>query len=364
MTEEVFRDPEERVLGVSEFIACLQDALEQEFGDVWIEGDVGSLYRSRPGHLYFDLKDPDGQLRAVMFRSHAGLLPVEPEVGMQVRVHARASIYADRGTLQLVVDHLEPCGAGALRIAFERLKARLHAEGLFDEAHKKPLPFLPRRIGLVTSRHGAAMHDFLQGLSRREAPVEVFFVDSRVQGEGAWREVTRGLHLLDAQGRVDVIVLARGGGSIEDLWTFNQEELVRAIFEAETPVVSAIGHEIDWVLTDLVADVRAATPTAAAERVVPDVTELRRHVEGTTRRLFSRQSARLRELRHRLDALRRGVRHPGERIAEIAGQLGHIQSRLATFVGRAHERAQTRLVRTDEVPRPKGWGAHNRGGAA
>jgi exodeoxyribonuclease VII large subunit len=344
MIEELFRESRERPLQVSELIACLREVLDEGFGDVWVEGEIGSLYRSRPGHLYFDLKDPEGQLRAVMFRPHAELLPLDPQDGMQVRVHGRVDIYTDRGALQLVLDHLEPCGAGALRLAFERLKARLHAEGLFDDAHKKPLPFLPRRIGLVTSRQGAAMHDFLRGLRRRAAPVEVVLVDSRVQGEGAWREVVRGLHLLDANESVDVIVVTRGGGSIEDLWTFNQEEVVRAIFEAQTPVVSAIGHEIDWVLSDLVADVRAATPTAAAERVVPDAAELRRRTDELARRLFSRERARLRELGHRLEALRRGVRHPGERLAESAGRLGRLRERLLASVRLSHERIGGRLT--------------------
>jgi exodeoxyribonuclease VII large subunit len=344
MTEELFRDSRERPLQVSELIECLREVLDEGFGDVWVEGEISSLYRSRPGHLYFDLKDPEGQLRGVMFRPQAERLPLDPQDGMQVRVHGRVDIYTDRGDLQLVVDHLEPCGAGALRLAFERLKARLYAEGLFDDAHKKPLPFLPRRIGLVTSRQGAAMHDFMRGLRRRAAPVEVVVFDSRVQGEGAWREVVRGLHLLDADAGVDVIVLARGGGSIEDLWTFNQEEVVRAIFETETPVVSAIGHEIDWVLADLVADVRAATPTAAADRVVPDAAELRRRVDGLTRRLLFRERALLRQLGHRLDALRRGVRHPGERLAESAGRLGRLQARLLGSVRLSHERVGARIT--------------------
>jgi exodeoxyribonuclease VII large subunit len=188
------------------------------------------------------------------------------------------------------------------------------------------------------------MHDFVRGLRRRAAPVEVVLVDARVQGEGAWREVVRGLHLLDADATVDVIVLARGGGSMEDLWTFNQEEVVRAIFEAETPIVSAIGHEVDWVLSDLVADARAATPTAAAEWVVPDAAELRRRVDGLEGRLFSRNKARLRELGHRLEALRRGVRHPGERLAETAGRLGRLRERLLASVRLSHERVETRIT--------------------
>jgi exodeoxyribonuclease VII large subunit len=347
MTEQLSLEGQERPLSVSELIECLRGALE-DFSDVWVEGEIGSLHRSRLGHVYFDLKDPDGQLRAVLFRSNAELLSIEPEEGMQVRAHARVDIYPDRGTLQLIVDHVEPHGAGALRVAFERLKARLHAEGLFDPRQKKPLPAFPRRIGLVTSGGGAALHDFLRGLRRRGALADVLLFDARVQGEGAWREVVRGLHLLDAAPEVDTIVLARGGGSIEDLWTFNREELVRAIFEVETPVVSAIGHEIDLVLTDLVADARAATPTSAAELVVPDGEALVLRAQDLERRLVGSQRARVRELGHRLEALRRGVRHPGERLAEVRGRLARLSEHLVAGVLRGHERLATRVVRAEE----------------
>ncbi len=347
VTEQLSFEEHERPLSVSQVIECLRDALE-EFSDVWIEGEIGSLHRSRLGHLYFDLKDEDGQLRAVLFRAQAQHLTVEPEEGMQVRVHARVDIYPERGTLQLIVESLEPAGAGALRVAFEKLKARLHAEGIFDPEHKKPLPPFPRRIGLVTSRAGAALHDFVRGLGRRGALADVLLVDASVQGESAWREVVRGLHLLDARSDVDVIVVARGGGSIEDLWTFNREEVVRAIFEAETPVVSAIGHEIDVVLSDLVADVRAATPTAAAEVVVPDGGALLLRTRDLERRLLSVQRARVRELRHRLDALRRGVRHPGERLAETRGRLARLLEQLAASVLRRHERLVLRVARAGE----------------
>ncbi|MEE8557520.1 MAG: exodeoxyribonuclease VII large subunit [Myxococcota bacterium] len=346
MNEDLLREQIQRPLQVSELIEAIRETLAVDFGDLWVEGEVGSLYRSRLGHLYFDLKDPEGQLRSVVFRRHGERLAVEPEEGMQVTVHARADLYAERGSLQLIVDHIEPTGAGALRLAFERLKARLQEEGLFDVAHKQAVPFLPRRIGLVTSRHGAAMQDFVQALRRRGAPVEIVLCDARVQGEGAWREVVRGLHLLDRT--VDVIVLARGGGSIEDLWTFNREEVVRAVFEAETPIVSAIGHEVDWVLTDLVADVRAATPTAAAEAVTPDALELSARVEALARRLNVRQAARLRELRGLLEALRRGVRHPGQRLAELRGRLDGMAQRMTVSAKLGCERGRARFRRADE----------------
>ena len=330
---------EERVVfQVSELVSELRGALDQGFGDIWVEGEIGSLHRSTPGHLYFDLKDESALLRAVLFRNRALDLEVEPEEGMQVRVRGRIDLYAARGVLQLIVEALEPSGLGSLRVAFERLRARLEAEGLFEPACKRPLPYLPRRIGLVTSRGGAALHDFVRGLRRRGAGLEVVLCDARVQGEGAWREVVRGLHLLDLDPTIEAIVLTRGGGSIEDLWTFNREELVRAVFEAQTPVISAIGHEVDVVLTDLVADARAATPTAAADLVAPDALALRRRVSDLERRLFQRQRGQLRELGHQLEALRRGLVHPEERLSALGRALEDRKARLGRSAAAAIER--------------------------
>jgi exodeoxyribonuclease VII large subunit len=218
------------------------------------------------------------------------------------------------------------------------MRRRLEAEGLFDPVHKRPLPFLPRRIGLVTSASGAALHDFLRGLRRRAFGVEVLLWDARVQGDLAWREIVRGLHLLASRDRVDVIVIARGGGSLEDLWTFNTEPLARAIFELETPVVSAIGHEVDVVLSDLVADVRAPTPTAAAELVAPDGAALRARLAELRTRLAGQELGRLRALRLRLEALERGLVHPAHRLAALDGRLVALRQRL----GRAMQAGRTR----------------------
>jgi exodeoxyribonuclease VII large subunit len=316
------------VLRVSELVACVRDALHERFGELCVEGEISGLARSSPGHLYFALKDPDGQLRAVMFRSDAARLGFDLEEGMQVRVIGRLDVYPERGALQLIVARAEPAGEGALRRAFERMRERLAAEGLFDPAHKRPLPRFPRRIGLVTSKGGAAIHDVLRGLRRRQSGVEVVLYDARVQGEDAWRDLVRGLHLLSADPTIEVIVLARGGGSLEDLWSFNREELVRAVFELATPVVSAVGHEVDVVLTDLVADARAATPTAAADLVLPDGAALRARVGDLARRLVREPRARLRELGHRIQALRRGLVHPAARLAELARRLGDARARL------------------------------------
>ena len=340
---DLFENAEPQVVvGVSELIDQLRDTLQESFGELWVEGEIGSLHVSRPGHIYFDLKDEDGQLRCVCFRNSARRLRFDPEEGMRVRARARPDIYHERGALQLLVEDLVPAGEGALRLQFEQLKQRLHADGVFDESHKRPLPAWPERrkalLRFVIVGGGPAVHDFVRGARRRAVPAEILIVDSRVQGEGAWREVVRGLHLLDADPRVQVIVLARGGGSLEDLWTFNREELVRAIFEVETPVVSAIGHEVDVVLSDLVADLRAATPTAAAELVLPDGVALARQIEELRARLLRRQRHSLERQRERLEGLRRGLVHPAERLAAQAQRLAAARARLGLAAGRGLER--------------------------
>lgn len=332
------------VLQVSELVALLRETLRDTFGEVRVEGEIGSLFRSRPGHLYFDLKDDGALLRAVMFRGASSAIGFEPQDGMLVQARGRVDLYAERGTLQLVLSDLRPAGEGALRAAFEKLKARLEAEGLFDAEHKRPLPFLPRRIGLVTSIQGAVIHDFLRALRGRFPASEVVVWDARVQGEGAWREIVRGMHLLDSDPTVEVIVLARGGGSLEDLWNFNREELVRAVFELETPVISAIGHESDWVLCDLVADARAATPTAAASLVAPDAAQLLQRIDELELRMTTRVRALLRELAHRLEVLRRGLVHPARRLRESALLLRELRLRLSAAASLTRERAASRLA--------------------
>ena len=344
MTEPLF-DPEPVVLRVSDLVAELRGVLRKEFGEVWVEGEISGFHRSRPGHVYFDLVDEDGQLHCALFRRSAERVGFELDDGLQVRVRARLDVYPDRGSLQLIVDEVRPAGEGALRLAFERMRQRLLEEGLFDDEAKRALPFMPARIGLVTSIGGAAIHDFLRGLRQRGVSAEVVVVDARVQGEHAWREVVRGLHLLDAQPDVEVIVLARGGGSIEDLWTFNREELVRAVFELETPVISAIGHEVDIVLTDLVADARAATPTAAAALVAPDRAQLEDRVRALGLRLVRRQRARLDGWGQRLLALERGIVHPAQRIAELQRRVAAASAGLDRGARSALEGARQRLAR-------------------
>jgi exodeoxyribonuclease VII large subunit len=338
------RESPDRPLAVSEVVARLRKRLELEFAALRVAGEIGSLHRSRLGHWYFDLKDEGAQLRAVLFRATAARLPFEPEEGMAVVASGRLDVFEERGILQLIVDALEPRGEGALRAAFEQLRRRLDAEGLFDPTRKRKLPFFPARVGLVTSSGGAALHDFLRGLRRRGASLEVVLYDARVQGELAWREVVRGLHLLDADPSIDLVVLARGGGSLEDLWTFNREEVVRAVFEASHPVVSAIGHETDVVLTDLVADARAATPTAAAELIAPDVHALRARTGELRTRLVARIAGSLRTLELRLEALRRGLVHPVQRLVVAETRLAHLHARLASAAAVGLSRREAALA--------------------
>ncbi len=343
MQRDVVGEAERRAISVSKLVAALRARLWDEFAEIWVSGEISSLHRSRPGHWYFDLVDDAATLRCVLFRGEAVRVAFEPEEGMAVLVRGRLDVYAERGMLQLVVDALEPRGEGALRAAFEQLRRRLEAEGLFDPAHKQPLPALPRRIGLVTSAGGAALHDFLRGLRRRGAATHVVLCDARVQGDGAWREIVRALHLLDADPTIEVIVLARGGGSLEDLWAFNREELVRAVFESRAPVISAIGHEVDYVLTDFVADARAATPTAAAELVAPDARALRARVAELGTRLLARQRARLEAARLRLGSLRKALVHPAERLRALASRVAQAQARMDAAQRRVLERRAAAL---------------------
>jgi exodeoxyribonuclease VII large subunit len=280
-----FQLPQRQVWTVRELMGALRTSLEREYGDVWVEGEVSNYRPAESGHLYFTLKDGEAQLRVVMFRSQARLLKFRPEHGMQVLARGRVTLYEARGDLQLSVEYLEPKGAGALQVAFEQLKARLQAEGLFDAARKQPLPALPRRIGVVTSPRGAAIQDILNILKRRHESVNVLIYPAQVQGETAAAEVAAGVAWFNQAGNVDVIVVARGGGSLEDLAAFNDEALARAIASSGIPVISAVGHETDFTIADFVADLRAPTPSAAAEIVIQSKRELEERVAGLGQRL-------------------------------------------------------------------------------
>jgi len=259
--------------------------LEERIGRVWVVGEVSNLHRARSGHLYFTLKDDAGQLRAALFRNAARRVVFEPEDGLEVLAYGDLSVYEPRGDLQLIVRQLEPRGLGALQLAFEQLRARLEAEGLFDPARKRPLPALPSRIGVVTSPTGAAIRDVLEVTGRRYRAASITIAPTRVQGVGAEHEIAAALDALCAHAEVDLILLVRGGGSLEDLQAFNSEVVARAIARASRPVVSGVGHEVDVTIADLAADARAATPSAAAELAVPDAADLARQLARDWRRL-------------------------------------------------------------------------------
>ena len=268
-------DEPDEVLSVARLTDLIKETLASRFPAVWVVGEVTDLARPHSGHLYLTLKDQEAQIRAVIWRGVAGRLRFDLEDGMQVICCGDVDVYPPRGTYQLVIRQLEPRGLGALQQALRKLQQKLEAEGLFDPRHKKPLPRFPRRLAVITSPTGAAVRDFLEVLRQRWPGVDVLVIPTKVQGEGASAEIARALALANRlQPPMDVLVVTRGGGSMEDLWCFNEEPVLRAIFASRVPVVSAIGHEIDVTLSDLVADVRALTPTEAAQRVVPATDEI------------------------------------------------------------------------------------------
>jgi len=280
-----FTPPNRRTWTVRDLVAAVRTHVEREYSDIWVEGEISNFRAHDSGHLYFTLKDENAQIRVVMFRSSARLLRFRPENGMQIVARGRVTIYEDRGELQISAEYLEPKGAGALQIAFEQLKAKLEAEGLFDATRKKAIPSLPRRIGIVTSPQAAALRDILNILQRRHHGANVLIFPAQVQGEAAALEVSAGVRQFNKMRSVDVIIVARGGGSAEDLAAFNHEGLARAIAASEIPVISAVGHETDVTIIDFVADLRAPTPSAAAEMVIRSRQDVEEQMEGLDRRL-------------------------------------------------------------------------------
>ncbi len=295
--------PARRVFTVSELTAAVRELLESEFPEIWVEGEISNGRVWNTGHLYFTLKDGGAQIKAVMFRSALRYLKFKPEDGLHVVARGRVSVYDPKGEYQIVCEHMEPHGLGALQLAFDQLKKRLQAEGLFDQARKRPLPALPTKIGIVTSLDGAAVRDIVKVLRRRYPNAHLVIRPTRVQGEGAASDIARGLAAVARVPGVDVIIVGRGGGSIEDLWAFNEEAVARAIAKAPVPVVSAVGHEVDFTIADFVADVRAPTPSAAAEMVVRAKDEFCGRIERLHDRLGAGMRARLHRLRARVHQL-------------------------------------------------------------
>jgi exodeoxyribonuclease VII large subunit len=288
-----FRGPDRRVWKVRDLVAAVRTHIEREYSDAWVEGEISNFRSPESGHLYFTLKDGNAQIKVVMFRSAARLLRFRPADGLQVVVRGRVTVYEDRGELQISAEYIEPKGAGSLQLAFEQLKAKLEAEGLFAAERKKPLPSLPTRIGIVTSPQAAALRDILNILQRRHHSVNILIFPAQVQGEAASFEVAAGVRYFNQSDNVEVIIIARGGGSAEDLAPFNNEGLARTIAASEIPVISAVGHETDFTIADFVADLRAPTPSAAAELVIRS----RQEIEEQSAALHDRLS---RAMRYRL----------------------------------------------------------------
>lgn len=323
--------PDSQIYSVSELNREASQILQDSLPMLWVEGEISNLARPGSGHIYFSLKDQNAQVRCAMFRGANRNLQFRVEDGQQVLVHARVTIYEPRGSFQLIVEQMEPAGEGLLRRKFEELKTRLAAEGLFDESRKKQLPAVPDRIGVITSPSSAAIRDILHVLERRFAAVPVIIYPVQVQGASAKHEIAAALEMAAERSECDVLIVGRGGGSLEDLWAFNEEIVARAIATCPIPIVSAVGHEIDFTIADLVADLRAPTPSAAAEQVVPDVATWLNATVTLAQRAEAAVRRTLRDRRYIIDQLsgRISRRHPGFILGQFAQRLDELSQRMA-----------------------------------
>src|SRR5271167_3984619 len=336
--------PERKIYTVSDLTARIRDLLAKNFTDAMVQGEISNCRPAASGHIYFTLKDDRAQIRCVFFKSQQRGLKFRPEDGLQVTVRGSVGVYEARGEYQIYVESLEPLGRGALQLAFEQLKKKLEAEGLFDAARKKALPMLPSRIGLITSPTGAAVRDVVRILTRRFPNVHLTLYPVRVQGEGSAEEILEALLHFHRSRSVDVILLVRGGGSIEDLWSFNEEKVVRAIAALTIPLISGVGHETDFTIADFVADVRASTPSAAAELVVQTRREFDKHICDVRETLESLMRYRLVELSRRVHELgaSRGFRRPIDLLHQRRQRADELTSRLAVELRGRLERSRKR----------------------
>ncbi|MGO9515955.1 MAG: exodeoxyribonuclease VII large subunit [Candidatus Korobacteraceae bacterium] len=351
-----FLPPARKIYPVGELVASVRTQLERAFTDVYVEGEISNYRPVGSGHLYFTLKDGSAQLRVVMWRTQARLLRFKPDNGLQVIARGRVTIYDERGDLQFQAEHLEPKGAGALQVAFEQLKTKLAAEGLFDPGRKKPIPVLPRRIGVVTSPRGAAIQDMLNILRRRHESVNVLIYPAQVQGDAAATELSAGVRYFDRHGKVDVIVIARGGGSFEDLFAFNDETLARVIAASQVPVISAVGHETDFTICDFVADLRAPTPSAAAELVIRSKQELadklavlrKRIAQAINYKLLRAHNALSQMAQHAVFArMQDSIARRQQRIDDLSLRMAQAQSRISKNLGRRLDLYEAQLRHHD-----------------
>jgi len=332
------------VYSISRLNREVRASIEGNFGAQWVEGELSNVSRPSSGHLYFSLKDPSAQVRCAMFKPRSQQLRFRPGDGMQVLAYARVTLYEPRGDFQLVVEHLEPAGEGLLRMKFEQLKQQLAAEGLFETARKRPLPPWPRAVGIVTSPSGAAVRDILNVLARRNPAIPVVIYPCAVQGAAAAGEIVAAIATANRRAECDVLIVARGGGSLEDLWSFNEEAVVRAVAASNLPVISGVGHEIDFTLTDFAADLRAPTPSAAAELAVPDREAVLQQLTGLASRLNGGLRHRLRYAQQRVDTLSARLVHPGRRIEQHHQRLDELLGRLEPALRRTLALKQARLA--------------------
>ncbi len=338
-----------KLLTVSELTVYIKDLMDKDplLIGLWVRGEISNCKLAASGHLYFTLKDEQCCIRAIMFRSRCAKLPFQPKNGLAVRVRGYVTVYERDGTYQLYAEEMEPDGAGALYLAFAQLKNRLQQEGLFDARRKKKLPFLPRRIGIVTSPTGAVIRDMVKILNRRWPGLEIVFVPVSVQGEAAAGEIARAIEWLNQAGNVDVIIAGRGGGSLEELWAFNTEIVARSIFNSKIPVISAVGHETDFTIADFVADVRAPTPSAAAELVVPAKDEVSRYLKTIRERLCRSMAEYIKQYRRRLQTVldRSVFRRPAQEICfSRQQQVDFLHQRLIQAINSTLEQKQNGLA--------------------
>jgi exodeoxyribonuclease VII large subunit len=320
------------LITVSDLVRMVRDTLDAGLGEGWVVGEISNARLAPSNHLYFTLKDSRSAINCVMFKTAFQRVRFKVVDGMEVIVRGRVQVFEQRGALQLYAEEMEPRGVGALQVAFEQLKRRLEAEGLFDRARKRAMPFLPRRIGIVTARGGAGLRDMLRILLDRFPSMHVIFRPAKVQGDGSAQEIADAIADLNRDGRAEVLIVGRGGGSLEDLWAFNEEVVARAIFRSAIPVISAVGHEVDYTIADFVADLRAPTPTAAAQMVVPSLDELKERVESLTASLASVMNRELLGRRESVDDLADRIRHPGSIVAETRARIASLESDLADAV--------------------------------
>ncbi len=352
MIPTMIKDPFQRlnldreILSVSQLNGRARVLLEDVFAQVWVEGEISNLAKPASGHLYFTLKDSQAQVRCALFRQNAARVRQALRDGLAVKVRGKVSLFEGRGDYQLIVDSVEPAGDGALRLAFEALRDKLSAEGLFSAERKQALPGHPKRIGIISSPTGAVIRDIISVFRRRAPQVQLTLIPTPVQGRDAGVQIIHALQLADRHG-FDALILARGGGSLEDLWCFNEEPVARAVAACKTPIISAVGHETDVSICDFVADVRAPTPSAAAELLAPDMGDLQQRLHSLHRRLVLRMQDRLARERLRLEGLSRRLRHPGERLRQQAQRLDDLDMRLRRAFEQQFKYQQQRLSHLD-----------------